>query len=157
MNELKEGVWIAQGSENNILIAVSGKAPLLQIYAAINLNTFVKGKVEPLTSCSVEIQDILLHPEKYVIREAAITPAIFNSAGEYSHATKQPVESTAEIDNYVYETFKSFLYTNNNNRNIAKNRTACQIKLKLGFNVSQAISLVNDVLKRKGFPIMYKR
>ena len=39
--ELKAGMWIAQGSETNILILLSGKAPVLKVRGAIDLTRYI--------------------------------------------------------------------------------------------------------------------
>lgn len=75
--ELKEGIYIAQSPEINILIRVAGKAPLLSIIGAIDLNKFYQtGKVENLSENSIEVLDIMSCPEKYRFEPPSITSAI---------------------------------------------------------------------------------
>lgn len=75
--ELKEGMYIAQGPETNILIRLVGKAPLLTVVGAIDLNRFYqKGVTVALAKDSIEVLDILSCPEKYRFESPAITTAI---------------------------------------------------------------------------------
>ena len=80
--ELKEGIYIAQGPETNILIRLTGKSPLLTVIGAIDLNQFYQtGKVENLSKDSIEVLDILSCPEKYRFEVPSITSAIENIKG----------------------------------------------------------------------------
>lgn len=80
--ELKEGIYIAQGPETNILIRLAGKSPLLTVIGAIDLNQFYQtGKVENLSKDSIEVLDIMSCPEKYRFEVPSITSAIENIKG----------------------------------------------------------------------------
>lgn len=80
--ELKEGIYIAQGPETNILIRLAGKSPLLTVIGAIDLNQFYQtGKVENLSKDSIEVLDIMSCPEKYRFEVPSITTAIENIKG----------------------------------------------------------------------------
>ena len=80
--ELKDGVYIAQGPDTNILIRVVGKVPLLEIVGAINLNKFYQtGKVESLSKDSIEVLDILSCPEKYCFENPSLSNVVENKTG----------------------------------------------------------------------------
>lgn len=82
MKELKEGIYIAQGPETNILIRLAGKSPLLTVVGAIDLNQFYQtGKVTNLSKDSIEVLDIMSCPEKYRFEVPSITSAIENIKG----------------------------------------------------------------------------
>ena len=104
--ELKAGMWIAQGSETNILILLSGKAPVLKVRGAIDLNTFNStGKAKELTENSVEVQDILMYPEKYVFLEPSISEAINN---EGFNQTPESVQELTDKDKILEEGMKYY-------------------------------------------------
>ena len=77
MTELKEGVYIAQGPETNVLVKIIGQSPFSEIVGAIDLNAFCKdGTVRKLTEKDVEVQDILSCPEKYRFEVPSLTEAV---------------------------------------------------------------------------------
>lgn len=73
----KAGIYIAVGDRTNVLIKVVGQAPVLEIVSGILLNDFYNvGKVTPLTKKSIELQDIIENPDKYIFQSPAITDSI---------------------------------------------------------------------------------
>lgn len=83
MLELKHaGLYIANGSRTSILIRVTGEYPMLDIISGVLLNDMEKdGTITALTKDSVEIQDILSNPSKYVFDLPAISEAVNNAQG----------------------------------------------------------------------------
>ena len=92
MKELQKGVYIAQGPETNVLIRLSGKAPMLEVTTAIDLNAFYnKGKIVELALNSAEIIDIMSYPENYVFYEPAVSDSVYNKEGLESFKGKEEV------------------------------------------------------------------
>ena len=57
---LKEGVWMAQGPSQNIIIKAVGEAPFIKILKGISMNEFFNtGRVKELGENSIEIQHIV--------------------------------------------------------------------------------------------------
>lgn len=83
MLELKSaGLYIANGSRTSILIRVTGEYPMLDIISGVLLNDMQSdGTVTALSKDSVEIQDIILNPSKYVFDLPAISEAANNKLG----------------------------------------------------------------------------
>lgn len=101
---LKEGVFIAQGPENNILIRVVGKAPLLEIVGAIDLNAFYNtGSAKNLAKDSYEVMDILSCPEKYNFQTPSFTDAVMSEGLDYNKGKK------IDIDNLPDDDFQSYV------------------------------------------------
>lgn len=82
MSKLREGVWMAQGPSQNVIIKAVGTAPFIEIVSAISMNCFYEtGEVKKLTSKSPEIRDILQNPDKYSFEALTVTDAVHNLIG----------------------------------------------------------------------------
>lgn len=106
MAELKKsGLYIAQGPETNVLIKVEGKAPLLEIVGAIDLNEFNRtGKAKELDKNSIEVLDIMSCPEKYCFESPSITDAIKNEEGLNKKSGRDAdTVKESEYDNFIAE------------------------------------------------------
>ena len=63
---LKEGVWMAQGPSQNIIIKAVGEAPFIKILKGISMNEFFNtGRVKELGENSIEVQHIVQNPDQY--------------------------------------------------------------------------------------------
>ncbi len=104
MTELtKEGIYIAQGPEINVLIKVVGKAPLLEVVGAIDLNRFYRtGEAKNLSKTSEEVLDILSCPEKYNFEPPSFTEAVKSEGIDRSKGKKIDVENISNDDFQAY-------------------------------------------------------
>lgn len=149
MKELRKGVYIAQGPETNVLIRLSGKAPMLEVTTAIDLNTFYnKGKIVELALNSAEIIDIMSYPENYVFYEPAVSDSVYNKEGLESFKGKEDGNSTTDEE---YEEFKNkyqeFInWTNDIDR--AKSKFVIWLKTEKKFSINQGKFILNEVIRR---------
>lgn len=104
MAELKqEGIYIAQGPETNVLIKFVGKAPLLEVAGAIDLNHFYRtGEAKSLSKTSNEVLDILSCPEKYNFEDPSFTEAVKSEGIDCSKGKSIDVENISENDFQIY-------------------------------------------------------
>ena len=143
--ELKAGMWIAQGPETNILLRLCGKAPLLEVKGAIDLNYFyATGKAKELDPNSSEIVDIMSYPNNYNFDPPAITDVIENIHG-IGKCTFEAYNATPEETNKCIEYYKSILPFYGIDSSRAKLRIF--IKREFGLSMGQAALFSNEVLK----------
>lgn len=102
--ELKqEGIYIAQGPENNVLIKIVGKAPMLEVAGAIDLNHFYKtGEAKNLSKTSDEVLDILSCPEKYNFEYPSFTEAVKSEGIDRSKGKSIDIENIPDDDFQTY-------------------------------------------------------
>ena len=82
MKELKEGVWMAQGPSQNVIIKAVGEAPFIEIISGIDMNAFFDtGTVKKLTKTSVEIQHIMTNPYDYQFEPLTVSESVLNAMG----------------------------------------------------------------------------
>lgn len=82
MKELKEGVWMAQGPSQNVIIKAVGESPFIKIIAGIEMNAFFDtGKVKALSESSIEIQHILQNPYDYQFEPLTVSESVLNALG----------------------------------------------------------------------------
>lgn len=145
--ELKAGLWIAQGQATNILLNLQGKAPLLEVKGAIDLNHFEKtGETKLLTKNSDEVVDILSYPESYQFFTPAISDAIYNSIGLGSKRfEKLEKELTPEESYKATEQYRSYLLLYGIDGAKIKLRTYLRNEFKL--TMGQAVTVSNSVIK----------
>lgn len=145
--ELKAGLWIAQGQATNILLNLQGKAPLLEVKGAIDLNHFEKtGETKLLTKNSDEVVDILSYPESYQFFAPAISDAIYNSIGLGSKRfEKLEKELTPEESHKAIEQYRSYLLLYGIDGAKTKLRTYLRNEFKL--TMGQAVTASNSVIK----------
>lgn len=99
----KEGVYIAQGPETNILIKFVGKAPLLEVVGAIDLNLFYRtGEAKNLSKTSDEVLDILSCPEKYNFEAPSFTEAVKSEGIDRFKGKKIDIENIPNDDFQAY-------------------------------------------------------
>lgn len=143
--ELKAGMWIAQGPKTNVLLRLGGKAPMLEVMGAIDLNYFFEtGKARELTNESPAVIDILSYPENYSFFPPAISEAIMNADGIGSYKFES-YDATPEERKKVIEMYKAFLPLYGIDRSKAKLRI--YIKNELNMTMGQATLFSNEVIQ----------
>lgn len=107
MLELKHaGLYIANGSRTSVLIRVTGEYPMLDIVSGVLLNDMQQdGTITPLSKDSIEIQDILLNPSKYIFDLPAISDAANNKQGLGKSENKR-IEYRDEDFNHWMDSYK---------------------------------------------------
>lgn len=145
--ELKAGLWIAQGQATNILLNLKGKAPLLEVKGAIDLNHFEKtGETRLLNKDSDEVVDILSYPENYQFFTPAISDAIYNSFGLGSKRfEKLERELTPEESYKAIEQYRSYLLIYGIDGAKVRLRTYLRNEFKL--TMGQAVIASNAIIK----------
>lgn len=143
--ELKEGMYIAQGTETNILIRLAGKAPLLEVIGAIDLNKFYQtGVVENLPKNSIEVLDILSCPEKYRFEKPATTSVI-----EKPGINKESGRSIDEVEDSEIKEFtnkyKSFIQLYNNEQT-AKNKMLLWLKQEKNIAIMTGAYVIEKII-----------
>lgn len=143
--ELKAGMWIAQGPQTNVLLRLGGKAPMLEVLGAIDLNHFFEtGKAKELTNDSSAVVDILNYPENYSFFPPAITDAIMNTDGIGSHKFES-YNATPEEKKKVIEMYKAYLPLYGVDR--AKAKLRVYIKNELSMTMGQAALFSNEIIQ----------
>lgn len=143
--ELKAGMWIAQGPQTNILLRLGGKAPMLEVIGAIDLNYFFEtGHAKELTNESPAVIDILSYPENYSFFPPAISDAIANVDGIGSHKFES-YNATPEERKKVIEFYKGALPLYGADRANAKLRI--YIKNELNMTMGQAALFSNEIIQ----------
>lgn len=143
--ELKAGIWIAKGPEINVLLRVCGKAPLLEIKGAIDLNYFyATGKAKELDVTSNEITDILQYPENYTFDPPSINDVVSNIHG-IGKCTFESYNATPEETNKCINYYKDILPLYGFES--SKARLRLFIKREFNLTMGQASLFASDVLK----------
>lgn len=143
--ELKAGMWIAQGPQTNVLLRLGGKAPMLEVMGAIDLNHFFEtGKAKELTNDSAAVVDILSYPENYSFFPPAITDAIMNTDGIGSYKFES-YNATPEEKKKVIEMYKALLPLYGMDR--AKAKLRVYIKNELSMTMGQAALFSNEIIQ----------
>lgn len=79
---VKEGVWMAIGPSQNVIVKVVGETPFAKIVKGILMNDFFRtGRVKELDESSMEIQHIMQNPEQYSFEELTVSRAVYNALG----------------------------------------------------------------------------
>lgn len=143
--ELKAGMWIAQGPQTNVLLRLGGKAPMLEVLGAIDLNYFFEtGKAKELTNESSAVIDILNYPENYSFFPPSISDAILNTDGLGSHKFES-YDATPEEKKKVIEMYKALLPLYGTDR--AKAKLRIFIKNELSMTMGQATLFSNEIIQ----------
>lgn len=143
--ELKAGMWIAQGPQTNILLRLGGKAPMLEVIGAIDLNYFFEtGHAKELTNDSAAVIDILSYPENYSFFPPAITDAIMNTDGIGSYKFES-YDASPEEKKKVIEMYKALLPLYGMDR--AKAKLRIYIKNELSMTMGQAALFSNEIIQ----------
>lgn len=145
--ELKAGLWIAQGQATNILLNLKGKAPLLEVKGAIDLNHFEKtGETRLLNKDSDEVIDILSYPENYQFFAPAITDAIYNSNGLGSKRFEKPERELTPEETYkATEQYRSYVLIHGMDSAKVRLRTYLRNEFKL--TMGQAVVISNSIIR----------
>lgn len=141
--ELKAGLWIAQGQATNILLNLRGKAPLLEVKGAIDLNHFERtGETKLLNKDSDEVIDILSYPENYQFFAPAISDAIYNSNGLGSEKFEKPERELTPEETYkATEQYRSYLIMYGVNSAQVRLRTYLRHEFNLSMGQAKVISI----------------
>ena len=150
--ELKDGVYIAQGPDTNILIRVVGKAPLLEIVGAINLNKFYQtGKVESLPKDSIEVLDILSCPEKYCFENPSLTSVVESKTGLNEDKGRQ----ASDVKDPEYKEFLTkyqYYIEIYGQTEAAKNRMVLWLAKEKGIAISQGRFIITKLIQMLNIP-----
>lgn len=113
MKELKEGVWMAQGPSQNVIIKAVGEAPFIEIISGIEMNAFFEtGQVKKLTKSSVEIQHILQNPYDYQFEALTVSESVLNALGIGKKIfTKNPKDFSEYELNELTEAYRLHVLT----------------------------------------------
>lgn len=142
---LKAGMWIAKGPEVNVLLLLCGKAPLLEVKGAIDLNYFyAHGKAKDLAPTSTEVTDILSYPENYTFDPPAISDVIANIDG-MGKCTFESYDATPEDVKKCIEHYKSLLPIYGLETSKAKLRV--YIMREFNLRLGQASLFASEILK----------
>lgn len=148
--ELKAGVWVAQGPEINVLIHLTGKSPMLSVIKALNLNDFYEnGEITELDLTSPEIQDILMYPEKYQFETLNTSSTVENTKGYDCDVDRDPDTLTEEFVKSCIPQYQRFIRLTNN---LDEAKTKMKIWLKREHQLS--LSQGEFFIKNKMLPYM---
>lgn len=144
--ELSAGVFIAQGPEMNILIRLTGKSPMLSIISAIDLNSFFKeGKVISLDIQSMEIQDILMYPEKYKFETLNTSSTVDNESGYDDGINRDENSITEDFIRMCIPKYRQMIQLTNN-IDEAKVKMKIWLKREHDFSISQGEAFINKLI-----------
>ena len=143
--ELKAGMWIAKGPEINVLLRLCGKAPMLEIKGAIDLNYFyATGKAKELDVASNTITDILMYPENYSFDPPSITDVIANANG-IGKRTFEAYDATPEETKKCVDYYKDILPLHGIDK--SKSKLRIFIRRELNLTMGQASLFSNEIIK----------
>lgn len=147
MKELKEGVWMAQGPSQNVIIKAVGEAPFIKIIAGIEMNSFFNtGKVKALTEKSTEIQHIMQCPYDYHFEPLTVSESVLNSMGIgrkcFAKSTKDFTEYELEE---ITEAYRMHIQTYGKG---SENDNAFIVRLYkvYGISVGEGFTLLTNVI-----------
>lgn len=144
--KLKAGMWIAQGPQTNILLLLSGEAPMLKVGGAIDLAAFkTTGKAKQLDESSVEVQDILMYPDKYTFEPPCVTEAIDGKGFESKFESIAELKDKEEMINAGTDYFKSGPFMSFAER---KSKTCLFLFRKFGITYGQACNIYALIVKK---------
>jgi hypothetical protein len=100
MEELKEGLWIVEGPNTNVLLRLTGTSPMLSIMGAIDLNYFYKtGQTRELAKDSVEITGILQYPQNYIFSRPTVSNSTYDDTTISSYSFEKVTLDEDSKDN----------------------------------------------------------
>lgn len=143
----REGLYIAQGVNTNILIRVAGVAPMLTIVSGVCLNSMNKnGEVKALTPEDPEIQDIICNPMNYVYEYPALSEAINAEDGLDRKETGNVEYSREQFDNWCDE-YKDYISLY---RNPTEYRSKFLIYLmkETEYSINQARMIISQIERK---------
>lgn len=144
MNNLSAGIWIAQGQDINVLVNLTGTAPLLEFVNGIDLNAFKKGVIRTLKKESLEVQDILMNPRKYVFEEPSLSDAV-NELSKLSLTKFASIAEDPGRDAAIMEYYKGKLSILNVSE--ASSKTIIWAKETYGITVDQGFTILAKIKK----------
>lgn len=146
MKELKEGVWMAQGPSQNVIVKAVGEAPFIKIISGIEMNSFFDtGKVKQLTEKSVEIQHIIQNPYEYHFEPLTVSESVLNAMGLgrkcFSKSTKDFSEFELEQITEAYRMHVNTYGTDEDNAFIVR------LYKTYGLSVGEGFTLLTNAIK----------
>lgn len=148
MKELKEGVWMAQGPSQNVIIKAVGEAPFIKIISGIEMNSFFEtGKVKELKEKSIEIQHIIQNPLDYHFEPLTVSESVLNAMGLgkkcFSRSTKDFTEYELEeiTDAYRLHVNTYGMGSDNDNAFIVR------LYKTYGLSVGEGFTLLTNAIK----------
>lgn len=145
-SELSAGVYVAQGPEINILIRLAGKSPLLSVISAMDLNSFYKeGKIVELDTHSLEVQDILMYPEKYKFETLNTSSTVDNESGYDDGINRDENSITEDFIKTCIPKYQQFLRLTNS-VDEAKVKMKIWLKREHEFSISQGEAFINKLI-----------
>lgn len=142
MDKLSAGIWIAQGQDINVLINFTGSSPLLEFQCGIDLNAFKKGIVKILKKDSLEVQDIIMNPRKYIFEEPSLSDAV-NELSKLSVSRFASVPENPERDSAIMEYYKEKLRILTPQE--ASSKTIIWAKENFGITVDQGFTILSKI------------
>lgn len=148
--KLKAGMWIAQGPQTNILLLLHGEAPMLKVGGAIDLAAFKStGKAKQLDESSVEVQDILMYPDKYTFEPPCVTSSIDSEGFSSKFETVADLKDKDEMISAGIEYVKTGMFLSTAER---KSKTCLYLFRKFGITYGQACNLYALIVKKCNRP-----
>lgn len=146
MKELKEGVWMAQGPSQNIIIKAVGEAPFIEIISGIDMNAFFDtGTVKKLTKSSVEIQHILSNPYDYQFEPLTVTESVLNALGIGKKIfTRSPKDFSEHELEEITETYRLHVATYGKDED---NKFIVRLYNVYKLSVGEGFTLLNKTIK----------
>lgn len=138
------GTYRVIGEDLELLIYVVGMAPTLRIVSGIRLNDFVtNGKVIQLKEESVEIQRILLNPEKFCFIKTEFSTSANNKAKSGGlKGVKLPYYTEGQFEEFV-----DHYIANKDIPGRGKNSTVAFIMEETGWTVAQSNCVILQIIK----------
>ena len=146
MKELKPGVFIAQGKQNNVLINVQGNGQFMEIVSAIDLNAFYKdGTVKKLDKTSVEVVDIMSFQESYNFEVPSLTDAV-KSAGMVINLDDIDPNGLTQSEEELQKCFKKLKELDSYwNRETAETKMKVWLMHEFGYALNQGTFIINKL------------
>jgi hypothetical protein len=144
MAELSEGLWIAKGPSINVLLRLSGTAPMLKVMGAIDLNHFYKtGSARELNEDSIEVLTIMQYPENYVFSKPSTSDAILENT-DVSYAFEK-AEITDEAKEDITKFYQDLLP---GGKDLAWKKTAIYVMATYKLKLNQANYVITCIINR---------
>lgn len=144
MDKLGAGIWIAQGQDINVLINFTGSSPMLEFQCGIDLNAFKRGTVRVLKKDSLEVQDIIMNPRKYIFEEPSLSDAV-DELSRFSMPKFASIPDNAERDSAIMEYYKERIGSLTVQE--ASSKTIIWAKENFGITIDQGFTILAKIKK----------
>lgn len=144
--KLSDGVWMAQGPSQNVIIKVVGEQPFIKIVKGVLMNDFFNyGRVKELNENSLEIQHILQNPSLYNFEYLTVTQAVLDTVGVGTRTFQKWENLTDEDIKELVEQYQNHLKIYGNT-----NDSAFIIKMCKEYRITtgQASNVLENKVKR---------